>query len=551
MTTPTAKPLYYLENFHTVLAWIGARYSDLLTGDEQAFIEGFRAVPTASAALLVRMVMRKGELFRAGKLRYGEIGCTQEAAQALIAAGWIDDRPLLGLEQLFALLNKSEIADIFELPPPLKKARKAEQLDALRCAPAFSQARPFAAWHPQGGECIYHLRIAALCDRLRLMFFGNLHQDWSEFVLAELGVFKYEKVAFSASSRGFHTRRDVDDYLHLHRCRERFRQGEAAQDVLRDIPAAAHSNDWIESRRAKLLFRIAQQHEQNGELPDALRIYADCRFPGARMRAIRVLERCGHTEAAFALAESAASAPESATENQQLQRVMPRLGRRLGHAKLPAAPAPAPLRQDLTLNKPGLPVAVEALVRDHLTQADAPVHYVENALINSLFGLLCWDAVFAAVPGAFFHPFQSGPADLLSPDFRRRREHEFRDCLAQLDSDAYRRTITGNFRGKAGAQSPFVFWDLLSEELLMLALDCFPGAHLRKWFERILQDIQANRSGYPDLIQFWPAEKRYRMIEVKGPGDRLQDNQIRWLDYCAEHGMPVAVCYVQWAGDGA
>jgi hypothetical protein len=41
------------------------------------------------------------------------------------------------------------------------------------------------------------------------------------------------------------------------------------------------------------------------------------------------------------------------------------------------------------------------------------------------------------------------------------------------------------------------------------------------------------------------------MIEVKGPGDRLQDNQIRWLHYFAEHGIPVAVCYVQWAGECA
>lgn len=32
-----------------------------------------------------------------------------------------------------------------------------------------------------------------LCDRLRLMFFGNLHQDWSEFVLADLGIYTYEK----------------------------------------------------------------------------------------------------------------------------------------------------------------------------------------------------------------------------------------------------------------------------------------------------------------------------------------------------------------------
>ena len=35
--------------------------------------------------------------------------------------------------------------------------------------------------------------------------------------------------------------------------------------------------------------------------------------------------------------------------------------------------------------------------------------------------------------------------------------------------------------------------------------------------------------------------------EVKGPGDRLQDNQLRWLQFCGEHQMPVTVCYVRWA----
>jgi hypothetical protein len=61
--------------------------------------------------------------------------------------------------------------------------------------------------------------------------------------------------------------------------------------------------------------------------------------------------------------------------------------------------------------------------------------------------------------------------------------------------------------------------------------------------------VKTNRAGFPDLIQFWPRERRYRMIEVKGPGDRLQDNQIRWLHYCSSHGMPVSVCHVRWAED--
>lgn len=546
-----ASPFYYLNNFLTVLDWIATRYGDMLTTEELHFIEAFRTLPLPSQALLVRMVMRKGVLFRASKLRYGEIGCPHEAAQALIAAGWLDAAPLLGVEHLFALLRKDELSAIFDFPPHLKTARKDVQLAALlENEELAAEARSLADWHPDPvADCVYHLLIDALCERLRLMFFGNLHQDWSEFVLSELGIFKYEKVALSNASQGFRSRRDVDDYLHLHRCRERFHAGEAVAELLPAIPARAYDGDWLESRRAKLLFQIAQQHERNGELGDALRIYADCPWPGARMRMMRVLERCGQTAIACEIAESAAAAPESEAELQQAMRSLPRLRRRLGQAKpLARNAASASIdRHDLILPRPAALVPVEAAVCDHFTQADAPALYVENALINSLFGLLCWEAIFAPVPGAFFHPFQSGPADLHSADFRRRREREFQTCLAQLDSGAHRATILRNFADKNGTLSPFVHWDLLSEELLALALHCLPAAHLRKWFERILLDVRANRSGYPDLIQFWPEQRRYRMIEVKGPGDRLQDNQLRWLDYCAQHEMPVSVCYVQWA----
>ena len=66
---------YYLDNFQAVLDWIAQRYTDLLTDEEQAFIAAFPALPQPARALFVRMVMRKGDLFRASKLRYAEIGC--------------------------------------------------------------------------------------------------------------------------------------------------------------------------------------------------------------------------------------------------------------------------------------------------------------------------------------------------------------------------------------------------------------------------------------------------------------------------------------------
>lgn len=543
-------PFYYLDNFHRVLDWIGERYSDLLTEEERAFIDLFPTLPQASRALFVRMVMRKGTLFRASKLTYAEIGCAADAARHLIPTGWIEHDPVISIDQLFDILSKPEIGAVFGLSSLHEKnARKAEQLEALR--PHFCDARAFSAWFRDSGDEVFSILVKPLCDRLRLIFFGNFHQDWTDFVLSDLGIYKFEQVEFSASSRGFRNRRDVDHYLELHHCKERFNASEPLDEVLRSVPENGFENDWLNSRREKLMFQIAQDYERQKDWGNAFHVYARCNFPGARARAIRVLEKNEQFDAAFALLTRAQLSPESDAEHQQLLRIAPRLRRRLGHEKLPSRGNPAVVRLDLSLPMPQQEWWVEGVVRDHLARAEAPVFYVENALINALFGLLCWPAIFCAIPGAFFHPFHRGPADLFSADFYQRREQAFKACLAQLEDGRYRDTIARTFTEKWGIQSPFLAWDFLSAELLEMALACIPAVHLQKWFERILLDIKANRSGFPDLIQFWPAERRYNMIEVKGPGDRLQDNQLRWIEYCAAHQMPISVCYLQWSEDSA
>lgn len=90
-------------------------------------------------------------------------------------------------------------------------------------------------------------------------------------------------------------------------------------------------------------------------------------------------------------------------------------------------------------------------------------------------------------------------------------------------------------------------WLALDESLLQLALACIPVAHLSLYFARLLDDLSENATGFPDLVQFFPAARTYKLIEVKGPGDRPQDNQRRWLKYFASHQLPVEVCQVTWA----
>lgn len=538
-------PFYYLANFQHVVSWIGRHHADLLTPAERSFLAAFGKMPEASRALLVRMVMRKGDLFRTDRLQYDEIGCPLAAAGPLVAEGWIDERPVLECEALCRLITKPELQRHLAPYLPAGSRSKSDMLALL--AEAELEPRPFDEWCPGATGAVFRLQVKDFCERLRLMFFGNARQDWSEFVLSDLGIYRYEVVDISSAARAFSCRQDVDDYLHLHRCRERLEAGEPARSVLDDIPADPHANPWLEARRGKLLLALGMQLEREGALPRALQVHAANRYAGARVRSIRVLERLGQPEAALELADAARAEPENECEAQQVDRIATRLRRTLGAAAPARRKTPMYDRLDLTLTPGDAFVSVEWRVQEHLACAQAPVHYVENTLLNALFGLLCWDAIYAPVPGAFFHPFHAAPADLNQPGFRSRRADLFDACLERLDSQAYIDVIRERYQAKKGIQTRFVAWGILDETLLEQALACLPAAHLKAIFERMLDDLRDNCTGLPDLIQFLPDEKSYRMIEVKGPGDRLQDNQKRWLDFFVSHGMPVTVCYVQWA----
>lgn len=542
MPSTLENPFYYLDNFQQVLEWVAARDADLLAPEESAFLDRFPRLPQPARALCVRMAIRKGELFRASKLQYPEIGDPLLAIGPLVEAGWVEPDPVVSIDELFSLLTKTELRALFPELDNCPESRKDEQLQWLRARHAG--ARPYRQWHGRAAEPVWRLRIKPWCERLRLMFFGNLNQDWSEFVLADLGRVRYEQVPLASTARGFQARPDLDHYMALHACRTLLHDGCAPAGITQQLPAPL-ANPWLEGRRQKLLFLCGRQHERLQQWDEALACYRDCSWPGARARAIRVLEKQDRPQEALALLAQAQAAPEDEAERQQLARVAPRLARQLG---LPAArkPRTSVTSVDLRLPPPPEPMPVEYVVRAHLAQCGAPVFYVENTLANALFGLLCWGAIFAPVAGAFFHPFQRGPADLYASDFVARRRALFSACLAELDDGRYQDTIRRTFAEKNGVASPFVHWDALSFELIELALACIAPRDLRLWCERILADVRNNRCGFPDLIQFWPEERRYAMIEVKGPGDRLQDNQLRWISYCGQHGLPVSVCYLAW-----
>ncbi|MDK9558334.1 VRR-NUC domain-containing protein [Marinobacter sp. M216] len=554
-TADLENPLYYLENMETVLRWVTTHHRDLLLTTEYARLIGFFDLSRSARALLTRMVMRAGELFRADKLRYPELTVPEAEALAELAdRGWLESEPRLGLDDLFRLYTLAELRPVFAdelarlgLPKTLPKARLREAVQ-----PDFAGVLPVAEWLGHDRAPVVRVRHMALFDRTRLMFFGNLRQSWSDFVLVELGHQRYEQVSLAPDSRAFHRREDVDCYLAMHDCRQRLDEGVPADAVWADVPAAS-DNPWLTSRRDRLLLELGRQAERQGDRDLALEALASSGHREARLKRLRLLERMKRFDEAWDLARDWQTGELSDAEAQGLGRILKRLASRMGATIPRVTPAP-PIQEFTRTLVPPSSGSVEMAARDDLSREDAPAFYVENTLINGLFGLLCWQTIFQAIPGAFFHPFHVGPADLTREDFVARRQSSFDRCFALLEDGGYRRVIRDNFADKQGVANPFVIWPVLTEELLTLALDCIPARDLRVLFERLLLNIREHRSGFPDLIQFFPdapdAGRRYRMIEVKGPGDRLQDHQLRWLAFFASNDIAASVCYVRWQSDG-
>jgi hypothetical protein len=543
-----ADSFYYLHNFQQVLASIASRYSDLLDEPELLFVSGFQQVPKASRALAVRMITRKPRLFLAENLQYAEIGAVPEAIAPLLTAGWVNPDPHLSIDDLFATFTKARLLQLLRLPRGTSQLTKAALLE--QCRSRFTVPQSIDGWSPGTALQIYRLDIAALCERLRLLYFGNFHQTWSEFVLADLGVRRFEQVS-DIAARPFSSRLHWQKFEQIHGCREMLHAEVTPQQVLAHVPSPIGDCEWLEACRQRLLFRIGQALERAADPQAALAVYDSISHPGAAVRAIRILESSEEPARTLQACDAALESCVLDEDRMLLGRARSRLRRRLALAPLPKAATPE-LRAaalHMVLDQPAEPYSVERVVGEHLMRQESgsQVYYVENSLLNGLFGLLCWRALFAPIAGAFFHPFHREPADLDDAQFYARRRELFAACLAELDDGTYRRTIMDNYAMKYGIDNTFVTWPIISRRIAATALACIPAPHLKAWFELMARSFRANRCGFPDLIQLWPRQRRYRLIEVKAPGDRLQDNQRRVLSHCADFNMPVTVCKVQWS----
>lgn len=546
-------PLYYRDNFLRLCEAVQSQYGDMLLSAEQQLLQRFHRLDAAAQCLYVRLVLRTGPWFRERKLRYAEIAALDTALDLLLQAGLAQCATALAPAELGSLFSRRELDAMFATGPGARRfPDKGAQLAAIAALPATPSELALRAAHFDGARIVAPAG-AELVALLQLLFFGNRRQGLAEFVLQDLGVLRYYPYSLSRAQRQFPCRAALDEYLAcaaLGDRREEALAGGEPGDLLAlagEVLAMTVRFPASTGRWHRLCNSLGRDLERQGATGAAAQLYRRSRQHPARERRARICERQGDWQAAQRLCEQMLAAPWCEQEQDAAARILARVQRRTG---APARRRPAgPGGDELQVALPAGDQPVELAAAQHLRTQWRAVHYVENSLMNALFGLAFWEQIFAPVPGAFRHAFQGAPTDMYDAEFLPRRRPALAARLAELRDGDCAAMLVDAYRRYRDYQCHWLDWRRVDAALVGDTARTMPAAHLVAIWERMLFDPRENRSGFPDLIALGHGAGDYCLVEVKSPGDRLQDSQRRWLRFFSAQGIPARVMRVTWRDD--
>ncbi|KAK0482662.1 VRR-NUC domain-containing protein [Armillaria novae-zelandiae] len=169
----------------------------------------------------------------------------------------------------------------------------------------------------------------------------------------------------------------------------------------------------------------------------------------------------------------------------------------------------------------------------------------ETRILTTIFGLLFWDIIFADIPGAFETKFQTAPLDIAEDSFYYARKELIQVRLREIEDGRATEILERHDRTYRPSKTwcVGVKWEYPKDDLLEI-VQCFKGESLATICHLFCEDYGGRSSGAPDLIVWKPEDRECKFVEVKGPGDRLQENQKLWCDALQRAEVEVQLCHV-------
>ncbi|XP_050834286.1 fanconi-associated nuclease 1 isoform X1 [Serinus canaria] len=198
--------------------------------------------------------------------------------------------------------------------------------------------------------------------------------------------------------------------------------------------------------------------------------------------------------------------------------------------------------------------SVEELALTHYRRNgfDQGIHG-EGSTFITLYGILMWDIIYMDdIPDVFRNSYQTSPLDLYTDSFYENRRAVIEARLQQLhtaSSEMLAELVADVWTTQEGKAAALVNWErFTSLQQVQSLVSCLGGRFLSGVFRRLSRDLRHCRGGLPDLLVWRSHSRHFKLVEVKGPNDRLSPKQMLWLSELHQLGAAVEVCHVQDVG---
>ncbi|MBX2799087.1 MAG: VRR-NUC domain-containing protein [Myxococcales bacterium] len=541
------------EDFEQLLTRGLQRGQALLSAGEAQIVRRMQVLPFAAFVTYARLTARVPQPFELDRLQLPGVDDPCAAVEALKASELADH--LVPWRVRAAHLPRDALVGAARTLGVATSGRKAELLQRL-----LDHPEPVPLPRAASAHQWLRLRHRSLVQRLARFASLEAHPDRSTPVIARLGIVRWPTYTLTDGPGPHADRRQLLCWEEL--CSSELSAEEALTALAAGRGAAPAGLD-LRRRLRRAVRGAARELERDGHPKAAVELYRRLVDGGG--------ERLGRVAFRWARAEEAAGAPERGLAVLQRARAhadpverlaIARTGKRLARSLRRSWPPDPPLRAAparhlrLPISQES-PEGIEQATCSALAAVGRRAVHGEGRPWSTLFALLFADTYFLPVPGALPVPYLSGPLDLGTPAFRRRRAKAVGDVLERIRAGrapALVRSAHARWQGTALAGARWHAADGPTLEALALGLG---PRGLLTILEPILDHGRRAAAGLPDLAILPGPSVRLDdavpgtlpegllLAEVKGPTDSLRDAQRVWLDRLVGAGVAAEVWHVK------
>jgi hypothetical protein len=287
---PDLPESYYLDNVLTLFEHVTRVYADLLETRQLDFLDGFTALEPDARKLCIRLLNRSHDWYRRSKLQYPEIESLDAAIEALARQGFVEVNAGIDKPTLLSLFTMAELRALMPPQSGREKLRREELEAAL-----LEQDDPAFFDRLENSDNLLRVLHRDEYQICQMLFFGNLNQSMTDFVLRDLGLYQFETYIIDPAHRPYRSTLEIQQHWLLYQLQTLFEQSdmscpEALTALNGMIPddIEPFAPAWRKSEQ--LRYEVARQLERIGELDAAIELYhftsnACCRRAGNALRA--------------------------------------------------------------------------------------------------------------------------------------------------------------------------------------------------------------------------------------------------------------------------